>query len=771
MRSTMAETQLSNYGTDLYSRLEEETGLGTGFKTLGGVYLARTKERMTLYKRNLAKCQAYDIKAELISPQRCQELWPVELNLDDIQGGLWVPEEGVANPSDICQSLARGAIMNGVRIYEKVQLQSVTTDGQYVDGVKTDKGDIKCDIFINCAGQWAREVGQKSSPAVSVPIHACEHFYIVTKTVEGVHSTLPNMRDPDGHIYFREWSGGLMAGGFEPVSKPCFHESVPDKFEFQLLPEDWDHFEVLMEQMLHRVPALHNAEIRQLVNGPESFTPDGQYILGEAPEVRNYFVAAGMCSSGIASAAGVGKALSEWITEGHPTMDLWPVDIRRFGNHFNNKQFLRDRVRETLGWHYVMRYPYSEKQTARGVKCSPLYAQLDSAGAVWGERMGWERPRWFQLDEEGKTELQVVPSTNAFGKPAFFRNVQVEYAACHNSVALVDMTSVGLFEISQFMQTLCARDVGVPIGHIVQTALLNKRGGYELECTVARTAENRYIIMVPTAHTVLAQNWISRHIPNRSSITLRDIQSGFVVLGVLGPMSAELLQGFTTTDLTSDYPIDTFKELSLGFASDVKAFKRTNVGDLEQGWQLIIPTEYASGLYSQLTKAGKAMDIRNVGCYAVDALRVEKGYPRLGIELTPFVNPFQAGLESRICMFKNEEFIGRSALLSLQDQPITKRLLFMAMEEHDDTNIPWGGEPILRNGEIVGTTSSASFSFTLNAPVCMGYVSNAGHPVSDEYIRDGKFEIDVAGQRYPLRAAIHKFTEQPTGKFFTKVFV
>ncbi|KAK3708100.1 hypothetical protein QZH41_000055, partial [Actinostola sp. cb2023] len=282
-----------------------------------------------------------------------------------------------------------------VKIYEKVALDAVVTDGGVVQGVTTDKGDINCRIFINCAGL----------------------------TVEGAHSMLPNMRDPDGHIYCREWSGGLMIGGFEPEAKPCFHDAVPSKFEFQLLPEDWDHFEVLMDQILHRIPAVHNAEIRQMINGPESFTPDGKYIIGEAPEVRNYYVAAGMCSSGIASAAGVGKALSEWITEGRPTMDLWSVDIKRFASHENNKRFLGDRVKETLGWHYALRLPYSEIKTGRKLKCSPLYTQLSAAGAVWGERMGWERANWFDVDEE------VVPSDDVFGKPPFFRNVQIEVKA------------------------------------------------------------------------------------------------------------------------------------------------------------------------------------------------------------------------------------------------------------------------------------------------------------------------------------------------------
>ncbi|XP_031565803.1 pyruvate dehydrogenase phosphatase regulatory subunit, mitochondrial-like isoform X2 [Actinia tenebrosa] len=774
MRATSSETALSNYGTELYQKLEEETGLATGFKTCGGMYVARTEERMTLLKRNEAKCRMFGIQAELLTPQKCQDLWPVELRIDDLQGGLWIPEEGAANPTDISQSLARGAIMNGVKIYEKVTLDSVITEGGIVQGVATDKGDINCSIFINCAGQWARDVGLKSNPVVNIPLHSCEHFYVVTKDVPGVHSLLPNLRDPDGHIYFREWSGGLMIGGFEPESKPCFHDGIPKNFEFQLLPEDWDHFEVLLNEILHRVPIIENVEIRQLINGPESFTPDGRYILGEAPEVRNYFVAAGMCSSGIASAAGVGKALSEWITEGHPTLDIWPVDIKRFSRHDNNKRFLRDRVKETLGWHYTLRFPYTENQYARKVKTSPLYSQLDAAGAVWGEKMGWERANWFSLPEE------VQSSKSPFGKPSFFRNVQMEVKACHENVALVDMTSMGIFEISsfheksceQFLQLLCAKDVDIPVGGVVQTALLNKEGCYVMECTVARTDKNSYLIIIPTAFTQAAHFWISRHIPKNSTLTLRDVQSSYVVLGVLGPKSDQLLQSLTRTPLNKeDYPINTFKTLEVVYATDAKALRRTNVGDLEKGWQLFIPTQFAHGLYDHMMTAGKPFGITNAGCYCVDSLRIEKGYPRMGIELTSFVTPYEAGLENRIDLQKETDFIGKEALQRLEGKPLNKRLIFMALEEHDSNNIPWGGEPVFRNGKIVGSVSSASLSFVLNKPVCMGYVKNTEEPITDEYIRNGNFEVDVAGQRFPVKAALHRFKEQSTENFLNKVFI
>ncbi|KAK3708107.1 hypothetical protein QZH41_008141, partial [Actinostola sp. cb2023] len=552
-----------------------------------------------------------------------------------------------------------------VKIYEKVALDAVVTDGGVVQGVTTDKGDINCRIFINCAGL----------------------------TVEGAHSMLPNMRDPDGHIYCREWSGGLMIGGFEPEAKPCFHDAVPSKFEFQLLPEDWDHFEVLMDQILHRIPAVHNAEIRQMINGPESFTPDGKYVMGEAPEVRNYYVAAGMCSSGIASAAGVGKALSEWITEGRPTMDLWSVDIKRFASHENNKRFLGDRVKETLGWHYALRLPYSEIKTGRKLKCSPLYTQLSAAGAVWGERMGWERANWFDVDEE------VVPSDDVFGKPPFFRNVQIEVKASRENVALVDLTSVGIFELTstdqnsvvQFLQVLCAKDVDVPVGHIVHTAMLNEQGCYQMDCTIVRTNENSYLVLVPTPamHTA-AQYWISRHISKGSSVSMRDCQSEYVVVDVLGPKSEELLQSLTKTPLNETaYPVDTFKSLDLGYASQVKALRRIDVGDLEQDWLLLIPTEFAVFLYSEMMAVGKPLGIRNAGCYTLESLRIEKGYPRMGLELTPFINPYQAGLEDRIDK-KESDFIGKKALLDLESEPVYKRLVFIALEEHDYNCIPWG---------------------------------------------------------------------------------
>ncbi|KAL9975914.1 hypothetical protein ACROYT_G013133 [Oculina patagonica] len=757
LRSSAAETKLSSYSVELYSTLEEETGLGTGFKRCGGLVIAQSKERMTFLKRRAAIGRAFNIDTEMLSVKEIQKLIPLDMRTDDILGGLWIPSEGVATSSDVCQSLAKGATLNGVKIFEKVAVESIITDGKSITAVETNKGNIKCEILVNCGGQWAWEIGQKSDPKVSFPLHSTEHFYIVTKPIDGVPSMLPVIRDHDGQIYFREWSGGLMSGGFEKEAIPIFHEGIPKGFEYQLLPENLDHFDELLSKMHHRLPLMEKAEIRHMTNGPESFTPDSRYLLGEAPEVRNFYVAAGFNSGGIANAGGAGMALAEWITAGEPTMDLSSVDIRRFAPHHNNKRYLQECVKETLSWHYLLRFPYSERNRARGLRCSPLFSDLNAAGASWGDKMGWEVAKWFSLPGEDH------PRENGFGKPSWLRSTEVEYKACTEGVAVVDLTSLGLFEIEstkdgeveKFLQYLCSNDVATPVGCSARTLVLNKRGGVELSCTVIRNTQNRFTILLDDSERVtVAQSLISRNIPSDSTVTFRNIQSGYVILGVLGPNSRKLLQPLTQTSLDdSQFPVNTAKNIDLGYAMGVMTFRTSCFGDQENDWKLLVPSEFAVCLYRDLMRAGRGLHVRNAGRSAVDCLRIERAIPQMGSELTPFVTPWEAGIKDRVQLNKNCDFIGKQALLDGQDQQQKKRLVQITLQEHDDNNYPWGGEPILRNGSLAGSTTSACHSFKLGRPVCLGYLEGVGE---DSVVQDGQFEIDIAGSLFPVSVSLHK---------------
>lgn len=748
LRSTSIETKLSSYSVELYSRLEDETGVGTGFKQCGGLLVAQSKERLTLFKRRAAIGRSLNIDCEVLSASEILKVFPLDLRTDDLVGALWIPSEGVAAPNDVSYSLAKGATQHGVKVFEKVSVESVMTDGKSITAVETNRGNIKCDILVNCAGQWAWQLGQKCEPKVSFPLHSTEHFYIVTKPLD-VPSMMPVLRDHDGQIFIREWSGGLLSGGFESESLPVFHEGIPKGFEFQLLPENWEHFGPMTKKMLHRLPLMENAQIRYMTNGPESFTPDSRYLLGEVPEVRNFYVAAGFNSGGIANAGGAGMALAEWISAGEPTMDLSSVDIRRFASHHNNKRFLRECVRETLGWQYVLRFPYSERMRARGVRCSPLYSDLDDAGASWGEKMGWEVAKWFSLRGDGDQP------NSGFGKPGWLDSTGVEYKACIEAVGVVDMTSLGLFEIESpiegecetFLQYVCSNDVCVSVDHTVDTLMLNKRGGIELKCTVIKTTPNRFLILLHDAENVtFAQSLISKNIPADSAITLRNIQSGNVILGVLGPNSHHLVQSLTQTSLDADqFSTNAAQVVDLGYASGVRTFRTSCFGNQANDWQLLVPSEFAVCLYRDLMEAGRKLGATNVGYSAVDCLRIERSVAQLGKELTSFITPREAGLMQLVQLEKNQDFIGKQALL--ESLHPSKHLVHLTLLEHDDNNFPWGGEVILRNGSFVGSTTSACYSFRDGRPVCLGYLVGEGKNSS---VPAGDFQIEIAGSLFSV---------------------
>jgi glycine cleavage system aminomethyltransferase T/glycine/D-amino acid oxidase-like deaminating enzyme len=743
LRSYANMTQLIRYSAELYASLEAETGQATGWKRCGSLSVARTPERMIQLRRTASMAKAFGVEAEIISLAEAAKRWPL-MRTDDLVGAVWLPGDGKANPADLTRALAIGARAGGATIRENVKVTGIKIDHGAVAGVVTSVGDIACEAVVNCAGLWAREIGRLCG--VTVPLHPVEHMYMVTEPFPGVPSDLPVMRDPDGHVYFKEEVGGLAMGGFEPVAKPWLSRDIPEDFAFTLLKEDWQQFEILMANSVIRVPALETAPVRRLINGPESFTPDNQFILGEAPEVRRFFVGAGFNSVGIASAGGAGRALAEWIVEGRPTMDLWPVDIRRFARWHGNEQWLRERMVEAPGLHYAIAFPLRDFKSGRGVRRSPLYDRLAAKGAAFGSKMGWERANWFAADG-AKPETAY-----SFGRQDWMPSAAAEHRAAREAVAVFDQTSFSKFlvqgrDAEMLLQRLCANDVAVSPGKVVYTGMLNERGGYESDLTVTRIAADLYFMVTGAAQVTRDADWIRRHIGEADRVCLTDVTSSYAVLSVMGPGSRALLQRVTGADLSNAaFAFATMQEIGIEHAT-VRAVRITYVGEL--GWELYIPVESATGVYDALMEAGADLGLRDAGYYALESLRLEKGYRAWGREVTPDDTPLEAGLDFAVSFDKPGGFIGRGALLAQKAQGLGKRLVLFTLE--DPEALPWGDEPILRDGELVGWVTSAAFGHTLGRAVAMGYVRHA-EGVDARFIASGRYDIEIAGQRIPARA-------------------
>lgn len=744
LRSHANMTGLIRYSTELYAGLEAETGLATGWKNCGSLSVARTDDRMTQLKRTAAAARAQGVEVEVISAAEAGALWPV-MEIADLKGAVWLPGDGKANPTDLTQSLAKGARSRGARIVEKVRVTGIQTQDGRATGVRTDQGDIAAEIVVNCAGQWARKVGGMCG--VSVPLHSAEHMYVVTGRIEKVHPDLPVMRDPDGYIYFKEEVGGLVMGGFEPEAKPWGMRGIPDDFEFALLPDDWDQFEILMQNALIRVPQLAEAEIRQFYNGPESFTPDSNFILGEAPELRNFFVGAGFNSMGIASAGGAGRALAEWIVNGSPTLDLWPVDIRRFARFNNNGAWLHDRVKETLGLHYVMPWPNRELNTARPLRRSPLYDRLAAKGASFGSKMGWERANWF-AGPGGRTAMDY-----SFDRQNWDAAVAREVSAARNAVAIFDQTSFAKLlvqgrDAARELNRVCAAQVDVAPGRTVYTGLLNERGGYESDLTVLRLARDRFLLVTGSGQAVRDLDWIGRNLDPAAHAFVTDVTSAHAVIAVMGPKARDLLSRVTPADLSNEaFPFGTFQEIDLGQGVGY-ANRMTYVGEL--GWELVVPTEMAAGIYDLLHHCGADLGLADAGYYAIESLRLEKGYRAWSRELTPDITPLEAGLGFAVA-WEKPAFLGREALLAAKAQgPVRRRIAQVTLE--DGSRMLWGGEAVLRDGQPVGELRSGFYGHSLGRAVGLALIGNdAG--VDPTFLATGRWEIDAAGER--LAARVH----------------
>ena len=748
LRASEAGTRLVQYSTELYGQLEAETGLSAGYKQCGGVIVARSPERMTQLRRTAAAAAAFGLRAELLTPDQAQERYPL-MQVDDLAGAIWLPDDGKANPTDLTMALAKGARMRGAKVAEHTRVLDVLTGGGAVTGVRTDRGDIETEVVVNCAGQWAKAVGELVG--VTVPLHSAEHFYVVTEQIEGVHADLPILRDPDGYTYFKEEVGGLVVGGFEPVAKPWVApDQIPHPFEFALLEEDWEHFSILMENALLRIPALHETGIRKFYNGPESFTPDNQFILGEAPGVRGFFVGAGFNSVGIASAGGAGRALAEWVHEGEPTMDLVSVDIRRFGAFNNNIRWLRDRVGEILGLHYAIPWPNRELETARPFRRSPLHAHLAAANAGFGSRMGWERPNFFAPAGESP-EIEY-----SWGKQNWLPWSAAEQRVTRAAVAVFDQTSFSKYlvigaDAEQSLQWICANDVAVPVGRAVYTGMLNQRGTYESDLTVTRTGPEEFLLVSSSASTERDQDWIRRHIPAGADTKVVDVTSAYAVLGVMGPSSHELLSRLSDASFRDgDFAFGTSAQIRLGHAT-VRATRITYVGEL--GWELYVPGEFAVGVYEDLILAGADLGVADAGYYAIESMRLEKGYRAFGRELTPDHSPVEAGLTFACKLGTDIDFLGRAAVEKVRAEGPRHRLVSFVLD--DPRPMLWGGELLLRDGLAVGQVTSAAWGETLGTCVGLGYVAEPGAAATTiDWVRDGRYAVNVGGEVHPVTVGL-----------------
>jgi 4-methylaminobutanoate oxidase (formaldehyde-forming) len=742
LRSSASITQLLKYSVELYQTLEAETGLATGWKQNGGLRLANNEERWTEIKRQATTAHSFGLEMHLLSPSEARNLWPLMDN-EDLVGAAFLPTDGQASPADITQSLAKGARQGGVKIVEDVIVTDVRLENGRVVGVETSQGAVACEKLVNCAGQLAKAVGRLSG--VSVPLQSMQHQYMVSEAIPGVTPDLPTLRDPDRLIYFKEEVGGLVMGGYEPDPKPWAEEGIPEGFIFSLLDPDWDHFEQLMEQALIRVPALETAGVKTLTNGPESFTPDGNFILGEAPEVRNYFVGAGFNAFGIASAGGAGRALAAWVTTGEQPMDLWGVDIRRFSSLHHDDAWVRERTIEACAKHYTMAWPFEEHESGRPVLTSPLYERLKARRASFGSKLGWERPNWFA--PEG-----VVPEDRySFGRQNWFEHVGAEHRACRERVALFDQSSFAKYELrgkdaAAALEWICANQVDRPVGSLIYTQMLNSRGGIECDLTVGRTAEDAYYIVTGTGFRTHDFAWIAQNIPVGLEARLVDVTEDWATLSLMGPRSRDLLATVSGADLSdAAFPFATLQEIEIA-GCKLRALRITYMGEL--GWELHIPIERSGEVYDALVAAGEPLGLAHAGYRAIESLRLEKGYRAWGADITPGDSPFDAGLGWAVGLKSKGDFIGREAAEKTANSPKKKLLACFTVE--DPAVVLQGRETILRNGEPVGYLSSAGWGYSLETNIGYGYVRNA-EGVDRDYLASGRYELEVACERVPAK--------------------
>lgn len=747
LRVSSSMMRINQDSADLYARLGALTGHDVGWRQVGSLLLARNAERMTQFRRTTGVASYLGVECHEITPREAQERFPC-IRVDDLAGAFWIPHDGRVLPGEVPLALAKGARAGGATVVEGVRVLRLLHVGGRVMGVRTTEGDVEAEHVVLTGGMWTRQLALEAG--VNIPLHPVEHHYVVSHALEGADGNSPCTRDMDGSTYFRgedvEGGGGVLLGAFQRTTKVWDVRRVPDDFSFGLLEPDWEKFEQPLQEGFHRIPGLRAAGFSRFVNGPESFTPDNNFLLGETAELRGLFVAAGFNSAGIACAGGAGKALAEWILGGAMPYDLTGVDVRRFGPWANATGFLRDRVTESLGLHYEMAWPNREPVTGRNARLSPLHATLAARGACFGTKGGWERPNWFASDAPGCA--QAPEAEYSFGRQNWFHNHAREHVACREAVALFDQSAFGKLLVqgpgaASAMNALCASRVDVEPGRVVYTPLLNERGGYESDVTVLRLGREEFLVVTGSAQVTRDLAWIRSHLDGRAEAF--DATSSTAVIGVMGPRSRTLLQRVSGEDLSNEaFPFGTFRSLPVGMAT-VRAIRITYVGEL--GWELHVPAEQAAHVLEVLRHAGGDLGVVDAGHYAINSLRIEKGYRAFGAELSPDETPFEAGLAFAVSW--DHEFLGRPALEAARHQPRRKLLAQFVLAE---PGVPlWGGEVIFRDDVACGYTTSGSYGHTLGGGVALGYVKNPGSAVTPEWVGSGRYELLADGVRRPAR--------------------
>ncbi|RWO82091.1 FAD-dependent oxidoreductase [Mesorhizobium sp.] len=746
LRASQNMTRLAKYSAELYVKLEAETGIATGMRQNGSITVALTAERKEEINRQASLARAFDIDVQEILPNEVKNLYP-HLNISDVLGAVHLPLDGQCDPANIAMALAKGARQHGAKIFENVKVTAVHDRDGLVTGVSwaqdNEQGTIAAEHVVNCGGMWGRDLAARSG--VTLPLHACEHFYIVTEAIDGL-ARLPVLRVPDECAYYKEDAGKMLLGAFEPKSKPWGMGGISEDFCFDQLPEDFEHFEPILEKAVNRMPMLETAGIHTFFNGPESFTPDDRYYLGEAPELKGYWVAAGYNSIGIASSGGAGMALAQWMNDGEPPFDLWDVDIRRAQPFQKNRLYLKDRVSETLGLLYADHFPYRQMATSRGVRRSPVHEHLKARGAVFGEVAGWERANWF-ANEGQEREYRY-----SWRRQNWFENQREEHLAVRNGVGLFDMTSFGKIRIEgrdglTFLQRLCANQMDVAPGRIVYTQMLNERGGIESDLTVTRLSETVFLAVVPGATLQRDLAWMRKHLQPAEFVVITDTTAAESVLVLMGPKAREVTTRISPNDFSNEgFPFGTAQEIEIGMGL-ARAHRVTYVGEL--GWELYVSSDQTAHVFEALEEAGRECGLKLCGLHALDSCRIEKGFRHFGHDITDEDHVLEAGLGFAV-KAKKGAFIGREAILRKREEGLKRRLLQFRLR--DPEPLIFHNEALLRDGKIVSIITSGNYGHYLGGAIGMGYVPCAGEAEAD--VLGSDYAIEIAGKRYPADASL-----------------
>jgi sarcosine dehydrogenase len=744
LRSSASITQVLKYSVDLYKKLDAETGLETGWKMTGCLRLATNEDRWIEYKRLATTAQSFGMEMHLLSPIEVKQMWPL-MDVDDLFGASFLPTDGQASPSDIAQSLAKGARMHGAKLIEGARVTSFDIHESRVTAVNTTLGKIICEKVVNCGGQWARQLGAMAG--VSVPLQPVKHQYVITEKIPGLARDVATIRDPDRRTYFKEEVGGLVFGGYEPDPIAWTQGDVPDNFEFQLFEDDFDHFEQHVEQALARVPALQHTGIKKMINGPESFTPDGNFILGAAPELKNFYVGAGFNAFGIASGGGAGWVLADWVANDEAPMDLWVVDIRRFSDLHKDRKWVSERTLEAYGKHYTVGYPHEEYESGRPRIVSPLYDRLKKLNACFGSKLGWERPNWFAPFGAKPRDIYSM------GRQNWFSHVGEEHRAVRERVGVFDQSSFAKYELKgkdceEALNWICANNISRAPGKLTYTQLLNSKGGIECDLTVARLADDHFYIVTGTGFRTHDFAWIADHIKPGLDAKLTDITEHYGTLSVMGPNSRAVLQELTKADMSNAaFKFGEVRRIDIA-GHIVRALRVTYVGEL--GWELHMPISSTGDVFDAIMGVGRAYGIAPVGYRALESLRLEKGYRAWSSDITPNDTPLHAGLGWAVKLKTNLPFMGRDALERMLDFPLAKMLAVFSTEREDI--VLSGRETILRDGQFTGYLTSGGYGYTVGRPIGFGYVRNA-EGVKETYLQSGKYELVVAKEI--VKANIH----------------